>query len=83
MSTPQIQNTVALFHALRTIIPNIPLHHVESLVLTLGPVGDVPKLSVVMACVGPGGEYVLTEDKSDVKRETRRFKIVPEEDTAA
>lgn len=80
---PSIMGVEELYHALRSIIPNIPDKNVERLVIRCGPVDEAPTMDVTMATVGadtttPVDSGVVSHVPAIV-RETRRFKIVPED----
>lgn len=76
-----IQSTYQLFQALRTIIPNIPEHHVQELTIKCGPMDDIPTLHIITACAGADGNLMLEgpEGGERVKIEARTFNIVPVE----
>jgi len=67
--------------ALRRIIPNLPEHHVTKCLIVVEPGQHVKALLTVLAVDEAGNPKIDGEgDDARLITETRRFRIVPDED---
>lgn len=65
------------YRQLERIITNLP-PHVEKLTIWLEP-DNPPRMEITSAIAGPDGMPYVKPDTDEIARETKRFKIVPED----
>lgn len=58
----EIRCVADVFHALRTLIPNIPEHDVERLVITLDGCDGIPRMELTLACRLSDGTLAVVDE---------------------